>query len=304
MIDSLFNLILFSVVVEAITEIIVAAKITDNFPRKFIKLRAHPLLDEDEPPPPVTVGRKIFIFLDDLLSCGYCTSVWVAGIANLFMPQIFSPLLISWIATTMITHRMSNWLHILYSLVKNGRIKTYDILLNLGDKPMEALDKALERERSRSDPSILKPVEVHSLNDIKKLLAGLDPKNNQPHNDIPLSADISVRENDRNVTYNVHTKTRSKSYREMLIEGLSIIKSRIQIVDTVAEEPIEVNGMEMKPPHFGDSVNSSNWIDPLIKQWLGGYRNGILICWNIDDGYIYQYDIFEHKLSRMPHTKV
>lgn len=167
---------------------------------------------------------------------------------------------------------------------------------------MEALEAALEREKRRLDPKqVLKPVEVHSLSDIKRVVAELDPRRNPPQVDIPLAANMVVREDNRDVVYRAEANTRSKSRRDMLIEGLTIIKNRVELSDRmdVMGEPVEVNGVPMKPAHIGNGVQGQNWVDPLIRQWLGGFRDGIIICWDLNDGYIYRYDIFTHKLTRI-----
>jgi hypothetical protein len=167
---------------------------------------------------------------------------------------------------------------------------------------MEELDRAMEREKRRLDPKIiLKPAEAHSLNDIKRLVSELDPRRNPPQVDIPLAANLLVREDNKDIVYRAEANTRSKSRRDTLVEGLSIIKNRVEVSDKMegAQEPIEVNGIPMKPAQIGNGVVGQNWVDPLIKHWLGGYRDGILICWNLNDGFVYRYDIFTHKLIRV-----
>jgi len=166
---------------------------------------------------------------------------------------------------------------------------------------MEALDTALAREKTKIDPrQALAPAEVRTLDDIKRLVSEFDPSRNPPPINVPLAANMVVREDNREVMYRAETITRSKSRRDILIEGLTIVKNRIDSshVQDIAE-PIEVNGIRMKPACIGNGVHGKNWVDPLIKQWLGGFRDGIIICWDLNDGYIYRYDIFTHKLTRI-----
>ncbi len=148
---------------------------------------------------------------------------------------------------------------------------------------------------------MLKPVEIRTPEDIKRAVMDLDPKRSTLHVDIPLAAIMQVREDNHDVTYRVEANTRSKSKRELLLDGLSILKNRIDIEEKlqIEREPIEINGVLMKPASLGNSISGSNWIDPIIKHWLGGYRNGVLICWDLSDGYIYKYDIWEHRLTRI-----
>ena len=169
---------------------------------------------------------------------------------------------------------------------------------------MEALDRVLAREEQKLRPSDVKAAEVHSVADIRRLVAELDPKRNPPQTDIPMSSLLNANEDNKNVTYRVNTHTRSKSRRDMLVEGLLIIKNRLDLSDRMAsaEEPVEVNGVEMRPTPLGDGVQGSSWVDPLIGHWLGGSRDGIIIKWDLADGFTYRYDIFAHRLSRVERT--
>lgn len=167
---------------------------------------------------------------------------------------------------------------------------------------MEQLDKALERQRQRLSPKILDPVEVHSIQDIKRLVSELDPAKNPKQSEIPVGTVLNVVDeaSGRTLAYNVSATTQSKSKRDILVEGLDIIKNRIKIEDENSNDiVVEVNGKPMKAPTIGVGSRSKTWVDPLIAQWLGGYRDGIYICWNLGDGFIYRYNIYEHKLVRV-----
>lgn len=163
----------------------------------------------------------------------------------------------------------------------------------------EALEKIFERESRKLHPSVADPVVVRKFDDIRRVLTEIDPKNNNVASEITISANMASSEEGRNVTYKVTAPSKSKSKREMIIEGLDIIKRQKSVVNKISEttETIEVNGVEMKPPIFGDSEKSRAWVDPLIKHWMGAYRKDLLICWDVE-GFHYEYDIYEHKLAR------
>lgn len=168
---------------------------------------------------------------------------------------------------------------------------------------MEALDKLEARKALRLDPAqVTKPPEIRGFEDIKRLIADLDPRRNPRQHDIPLSTTMTSTEDNQNFTYRVETTTRSKSKRDMLVEGLDIIKARMAAAEQIAElqEPIEVNGVPMRPAPLGYRTEGTSWVDPLIKQWLAAFRDGIMICWKLSDGYTYRYDIYQHKLTRVP----
>tara|TARA_R110000868_G_scaffold150227_3_gene373240 strand:- start:3497 stop:3946 length:450 start_codon:yes stop_codon:yes gene_type:complete len=147
----------------------------------------------------------------------------------------------------------------------------------------------------------MKPVEVRTLSDIKRVVAEFDPARNPRQSDIPLSTLLEEVENGKRITYRVSTNTRSKSKRDMLIEGLELIQKRQKIADELksAGEAIEINGRSMKPAVLNSNIDGHSWVDPLISQWTGGIRKGALIVWNIGDGYEYRYEIFDHQLARI-----
>jgi len=163
-----------------------------------------------------------------------------------------------------------------------------------------SLEEALERESRKIDPKSIVAVSVRSLDDIKRVLLEFDPRYVKYSQEIELSTLMSTVEDGKNNTYSVSTKTRSKTKREMLIDGIDVVKRQVEATDKISTElgSTEVNGVVMKPPKFGNNGESQSWIDPLIKQWMGGYREKLLICWNID-GYQYRYDIYSHKLDRV-----
>ena len=140
MTEIIFQLVLLTIAVEAITELIVAAKITNGTRSKIRKL-AHPMADEYNPPQPPDRKRKCWIFLNDIVSCGYCTSVWVAGGIAPFAPWVYrfdggwwlvdiTSWVVNWCLAAVILHRLSNWFHVCYTILMKGRVKTYDIKLD------------------------------------------------------------------------------------------------------------------------------------------------------------------------------
>tara|TARA_R110002110_G_scaffold22761_7_gene87899 strand:+ start:2320 stop:2595 length:276 start_codon:yes stop_codon:yes gene_type:complete len=85
---------------------------------------------DDEPP--TSFIRKLFVYLDKLINCGYCTSVWVAFIfASVFLSKDWM-LIVNGFAL----HGLANFYHVCYEWMKRGRVNTHDILL----RTMEADD--------------------------------------------------------------------------------------------------------------------------------------------------------------------
>lgn len=159
------------------------------------------------------------------------------------------------------------------------------------------LDEIREREERRYSKDILDPVQANSLVDIQRIVASLDPAKNPPRPTIIVRSNMVVDEGNVSVSAESH----AKSKRDMIIEGLNNLKKRIAVQDEMTKraEPVYVNGKPMLPASMKAGELASTWVDPLIRQWTGGYRDGLLICWDIGDEYIYRYNIYEHRLTRI-----
>ena len=166
---------------------------------------------------------------------------------------------------------------------------------------MEQMEKAMLRDERRLSQDILKPIEIRSISDIKRVLSELDPTRNQSHSEIPISTLMNEVEGGKNVTYNVSSTTKSKSKRDILLEGITLIKNRKDKAQEIIDqtEELEINGRKVKPAVLKSNTEGHAWVDPLIKQWTGGRRDGTIITWDLDDGYQYRYEIFAHKFTRI-----
>jgi len=165
---------------------------------------------------------------------------------------------------------------------------------------MEALDKVHLRNQKKLNPDMLKPVEVRTLSDIKRVVSEFDPVLNPQRSEISLSAILEEVDEGKKVQYQVSAQTKSKSKRDILVDGLSLIKSREDATELQTDgQPVEINGKQMRPAMLNSSIAGHSWVDPLISQWTGGVRKGTLITWDIGDNYEYRYDIFNHELTRV-----
>jgi hypothetical protein len=166
---------------------------------------------------------------------------------------------------------------------------------------MEALEKAQQRASQKLDPKqVLKPVTVTTASDIKRVVAEFDPHRNPEQVEIPLETFLEAQEDGKKNVYQVSASTKSKSKRDMLVEGLTIVKNREEAAGELQAggEEVEINGRPMRPAKL-NSATGRTWVDPLIVQWTGGRRDGTYIVWDLEDGFTYKYDIFAHRLSRV-----
>lgn len=162
---------------------------------------------------------------------------------------------------------------------------------------MEAMDKIRARDARRLSPDILKPVTVHTVDDIKRVIGELSP--GYSHSDqAQVSTMMETKTDTGSATFRVSATTSSKSKRDHIIDGLDVIKKKMDIAQH-KQQDLLINGTKVAPAQLGSSVDAQHWVDPVIKHWLGGYRSGLHICWNIGDGYTYKYDIYAHRLTRI-----
>lgn len=127
-------LVILVVSVEAITEILVSSVLLD-----IIGLRpwiSKIVLPDDGD---FSNVRWYHHALHKLLTCGYCASVWVAFCAAWAMPGDYFGLL-PWnniIIKTFVIHRFANWLHMVYELIRRGRVHTTEsVMRNLIEAPI------------------------------------------------------------------------------------------------------------------------------------------------------------------------
>jgi len=123
-----------AIATEAITEIGTSSDIIAPWQKRW-RLWTYPL---DAPPPEnPTKFHKFKVFINSLWSCGYCFSVWVAGVFAFLGIYPDASVFICipwWVVNWMLIHRLSNLIHILFELIKRGRIKTYDLTMRIGEE--------------------------------------------------------------------------------------------------------------------------------------------------------------------------
>ena len=122
MIAILLTIMLMSIAAEAISEIITSSTLFVPLHKSIFK-RAYPT------PPVDTTSTKVYSWIYGLITCGYCTSVWV----SIFMVLLVgAPPLVGSLVTIFVIHRVSNWIHVVYELIRKGRV--ISISLNLEDQ--------------------------------------------------------------------------------------------------------------------------------------------------------------------------
>lgn len=170
---------------------------------------------------------------------------------------------------------------------------------------MGRLSAAMERRNRRSGPEIFVEPRIVSVGDIKRVINEIGTKHADSQSTTittVLKSSERGKSKDQAEQYKVSATLSDRTKRDILLEGMSILKKQIEAATRQLESGsfVPVNGREMKPATLPGGTHYC-WADPLIKRWLGAYRDGLLICWRAE-GFIYRYDIFTHELSRIKPT--
>lgn len=120
MIDVIARWLLIIIAVERVTEIITTSEVFAPV-RNYVKRHAYKYSDPSE----ISNYRKFLIWVDKLVSCGYCTSVWVAFIFVLIFMEKDAMLIINGFAL----HGLANLYHSIFELIRRGRVNTHDMVI-------------------------------------------------------------------------------------------------------------------------------------------------------------------------------
>jgi len=124
---TLLDMIMAVIATEAATNLIIKSEFSMRFIKgPLFKLRRF----------------RIFNFIHDILDCGYCTSVWMAGIfALFFLTESFDFVII-----VLVLHRLANMLHFTIDWLDEKRPRDLDF---------NSKGEDYERLREEHDPSVV-----------------------------------------------------------------------------------------------------------------------------------------------------
>lgn len=119
--------LLYTIAVERSAELIVDSKIFEPL-RRMIKSWAYSV----DKPPEDNLYQHFKVMVDYLFHCGYCVSVWVSAFFAYFNIQNVSEhWVINYMVTILALHGSSNLYHVLYELLRRGRIRTHDVNIKI-----------------------------------------------------------------------------------------------------------------------------------------------------------------------------
>lgn len=169
---------------------------------------------------------------------------------------------------------------------------------------MENLERAQSRTyQAEQNARLFEPPHIQTVADIQRVLVQLEPNSrlNNRTDDTLLSTEMLGSDISRSqCRFAVSVKTKTHSYRDLLLEAFQGIKQRQDAAVKASAEAVAVpvNGKEMRPPPVVSDMILP--VDDFISRLLSGRRRGLYIEWDLVDGYTYHYDVFEHRLTRSP----
>jgi hypothetical protein len=120
--NTVINVILYGIIVERITEIIVDSKIFEPV-RNYLQTNSK---------------NRVINFVSEMVKCGYCTSVWVAFFVSLFLDLgIFPNPLAAWFFDAVLIHGVANFWHVLYMNTWKTKVKYHNVTLYKTNDPQQ-----------------------------------------------------------------------------------------------------------------------------------------------------------------------
>lgn len=146
-----------------------------------------------------------------------------------------------------------------------------------------------------------KPVICNSLEDIKRALTPF--LQSDTGKSVEFSCDLTWRETDsqKAIVEKVKGTSADSSMRSLLIDGMDIIKRRLEAAVKI-EQAIKTareSGEELPTNTFKiwEIDNVRFQVDALIERKLGGKRAGLRIRWKVAEG-VFEFDPYTMKLFK------
>lgn len=141
---------------------------------------------------------------------------------------------------------------------------------------------------------------INSVQDIQKLLVNVDPNKDLKVTSLDVSTDMAGTVESSKIQQNfaVNAKVTNVTLRSILIESFKSIRNKKEISDSCNDlEELVIGGKSMRrlSPVNLELIDN---VDSFIHINFGGYRKEEYVCWDLDDGFTYRYDVFKHQLTR------
>lgn len=142
----------------------------------------------------------------------------------------------------------------------------------------------------------VKPIVCTTLSDIANALERFSVVENKT---VSFSVDVAWKDDNKPMVDKVTGSSSGVSLYQLLIEGMDLVKKRIEVTDNLkdaikaAEEADDE--MPLQNMTIWDVDNLRFSVDSLIEKRLGGKRHGLRIRWTVQEG-IFEYDPYARKM--------
>ena len=125
------------------------------------------------------------------------------------------------------------------------------------------------------------PPKISTIHDVKNLLNSFIPKNKSVET-ITTNID-TINSDGKKVTVSVSAPL-SADYYNQLVDGMKIIKTRMDVADKYQNAKALI-------------LDGPMWVDIIVKNQLGGVREGYRVRWDVAEGIVY-YDPISGKVTQ------
>jgi hypothetical protein len=174
-------------------------------------------------------------------------------------------------------------------------------------KDIEQMANAPFRRESyrRTSNDAFKPVVVNTLDEVKVIISEMLNRKDT-NQSVSVKANLKWTEESAQKTSEITTISEDVSLFKLLVDGMEHVKKWMELLDTTRKATQKVNEEEGDiPPHVLQVWNIDRMkfnVDSLIKNRLGGIRNGLRVRWEIQEG-IFEFDPFTTKFFEVTDDK-
>ena len=169
-------------------------------------------------------------------------------------------------------------------------------------KDMEQMANAPigRRQSARVDNNAFKPITINNLEEIKTLVSEMLNRRDSNQN-VHVKADLKWTEESQTKSSEITTISEDVSLYKLLVDGMKHVKKWMELLDTTRKATQKLDDAEGIPPHILQVWNIDRMkfnVDNLIRNRLGGSREGLRVRWKIQEG-IFEFDPFTTKFFKV-----
>ena len=157
----------------------------------------------------------------------------------------------------------------------------------LSQQDLNKLFGAKPKSRPDAPEPEFKPIRVHNLVELKRLVKRLEPSTDD-NTARPIIID-TVKEGMADDTYSgmvtIPQTGGQSTVRRTLLDGFEMLKSAQELYEeSLATQTMEEEYGGFLPPVAPNPADHHTWVDTFIDRNMGGRREGLSIVWELPEG--------------------